>query len=250
MPTSNEVVPNTKLAGHELKNILRADFDKLLENEGLLSSHIAFGRIGYTLEMRLHTDNPYYPESSIRHESRQVASNIVDKDPKLSAIERSPLDNPSEDALVSSTQLDRNITSPNAERVRHGMPVPAIRRQLDGTTTTEQITYPKDSLPDLPEEDMTITDTSSRAAADWGQPLPPSPQQLVEDAEVEARNSRLCHCGCTSAGHALSGICTKCGEAKCPTFRHAAIPLPDAPPPQAWPVKPGDGSDMEEGGQA
>jgi hypothetical protein len=243
MPTAREVVPNTKLTGSELKTILRADFERLLDNEGMLSAHIAFGRVSYAINLKMHVDNPFHPESEIAMASRQVGTNLVAADAKLGAIEPVPLADPSLDASVAATKLQRNITSPNAERVRHGLPVPAIRTQQDGTTITEKITYPKESLPDLPDEDVAITDTSAQAAQEWGQPVPQTHEEVVADLHAEFENNRQCKCGHLQGNHALSGICTKCGEATCAAFRDASIP--DATPegPQAWPVVPGDGSE-------
>lgn len=247
MPTNREVVPNTKLAGHEIRKILAADFERLLDNEGLLSAHIAFGRVSYTIDLKMHIDNPFHPESHIHTASRQIGRNIVSDNPDLAAIEPSPLDNPSADATVEALRLTRNITSPNAERVRHEMPVPAIRRQADGTTTTEKITYPLDALPDLPPEDVAITDTSAEAAAAWGQPIPQAKLPTVEDDSAQQlANAVMCKCGHAHGNHALSGICTKCpgqSDNPCVQFRDVAIPDQPEGKPQAWAVVPGDGND-------
>ena len=53
------------------------------------------------------------------------------------------------------------ITSPNAERIRVGMPVPVITRAQDSTRQVEMIQYPPQ--PELGEGDVTITDTTPAA---------------------------------------------------------------------------------------
>lgn len=163
---SRETVVNKALSGSELKRIMLADFERALDNDGLLSPHIAYGRISYTLIYRLHMDNPMRPESEMKVDSKPMGKNVVERAPEYAAIEHPPLDNASDDSVVSATTVDRKIDSPNAERVRTGIPVPVRVKQMDGTTTEEQITYPPQ--PDLGEGDVTVTDSTDEAAKEWG----------------------------------------------------------------------------------
>lgn len=167
-PVSRETVVNKALSGQELKRILLADFERALDNDGLLSPHIAYGRIAYTLIYRLHMDNPMRPESEMRVDSRPMGLNVVAGAPEYAAIELAPPLQPAagDDQVVSATTVDRAITSPNAERVRVGIPVPMKVRQMDGTTTEELVNYPPQ--PDMGDGDVTVRDTTDEAAAEWG----------------------------------------------------------------------------------
>src|SRR5882724_1231506 len=135
----NEKVVNNALSGLELRELLKVDFEKLLANEGLLSPHVAYGRLGYTITLKLHLSNPSlrdYPSITVK------------------GGEPVPLVNPSKDAEVAAQTLHREIDSPNKERVRVGIPIPVVTRGLDGTTQTRQIKYPPQ--PELGEGDVTL----------------------------------------------------------------------------------------------
>jgi len=246
--TSKELVHNAPLSGAELKKILRRDFDKLLDNEGVLVDSAAFGRVGYELILRTHLDNPYHPHSSISYKSRPAARNLIEggfRDistdetlpprPELAAIDSPPLSTPSEESTLGELTLHRDIISPNAERLRNDLPVPVLVTQQDGTKTIEHIKYPKGQ--DVGEGEVSITDTTSEArkaydlpplASDSSSSEPPSPGPSLET---------LCHCSHIYGNHALSGICTQCKEpTPCLSFRDARIPLPEEE--QTWPTVP------------
>lgn len=162
MPTTREVVPNSALGGHELKSLLLADFARLLENFGILSPHIAFGRCAYTLSVSIQTDKHLRPHE-ISTTSRPLAQNLVAADASLGAVESSPLLAPSPDADTAARERTRTITSGNAERLREGMPVPVIRAQKDGSKITERISY--GSQPELGAGDVRERDISPAALA-------------------------------------------------------------------------------------
>jgi len=234
MPTARETVPNRALSGAELKRILADDFERLLANEGLLSDHIAFGRVGYDLRLDLHLDNPYHPESSISLKSRPVAGNLVAASPELAAVESAPLADPSPEATVASRRRSRRITSPNAERVRVGLPVPVEVKQQDGTVTTEAITYPPEEAAKHGDGDVDEADVSDETRATWGLAADINGGVSVAPAPDPALDA-LCHCGHTRRTHALSGICTQAHDGPaCEEFRDATVPLAAAPAPQAW----------------
>jgi hypothetical protein len=167
MPSSKEAVVNRALSGDELKKLILADATRLLDNEGLLSPHIAFGRVGYTLTLRLHVDNPFIPDTTITSNTRLNKA--------IPVIEPAPLTAPSSESEVGAMELTRTITSPNAERLRESMPVPVLVRGQDGTTTTESIIYPKDSFPELGPGEMMIQDATEMTRQAW---------QLVEGDHV------------------------------------------------------------------
>lgn len=165
---SREVAVNKAITARELREVLRADFEKLLNAEGLLSGPMAYGRIGYELILRLHTANVMRPESETIIESRPIGTNLLEAMPEMAAIEKAPLATPVEDDTVSGTTLSRNISSPNAERVRLGLPVPVERRQMNASVSTENIIYPPQ--PELGEGDVRVTDSSAEARHKWNLP--------------------------------------------------------------------------------
>ena len=149
MPTEGEKVVNKALSGIELKELIRLDMAKLLENEQMLVAHVAFGRVAYDITLRIHMDNVFYPTSTITMPGDTLKTEPI------------PLVDPSENATLGATTLTRTITSPNAERIRVGMPVPVITRAQDSTRQVEMIQYPPQ--PELGEGDVTITDTTPAA---------------------------------------------------------------------------------------
>lgn len=163
MPTVNELIVNRALSGTELREIIRQKLELLMENEGLLTHYVAYGRIAFTLTLRLHLDNAFNRESEIEGSSAPAGVNV----PDLAALEAPPLTDPSPDAIVSATDLDYSIDSPNAERLRAGLPVPIDVRQHDGTVSQESVTYPKD--PALGDGALTIEQTAAtgKARAAW-----------------------------------------------------------------------------------
>jgi len=233
MPAASEIAVNRALSGEELKVVLRAAFEKLLDAEGMLSSHVAFGRVAYDLTIRLHLDNPFYPQSITRVESRQASKQEVATDPRLAVIEPPPLDKPHSSPTVAGQTVSQSIESPNAERLRHGIPVPVDVRQQDGTVTTEHIQYPAGMENDVPEN-IVLTDTTRTAKADWGlldEPVGAEPPAPRLDLSIQ------CKCGHPRGRHALSGVCTVCNDtAICPDLTPSD--RPDAPANQTWPVEP------------
>jgi hypothetical protein len=145
MPTSREVVANKALSGIEMKELMRQDFEKGLQNSGFLTDYAAYGRCAWELIIRLHTDNPYMPTQETKIASAPLGKNVVALDPESAAMEAPPLANTSTDAVIETTRVGRTINSPNAERLRAGLPVAMNVRQQDGTTSQQQVTYPPDA---------------------------------------------------------------------------------------------------------
>jgi len=153
--SSRETVVNRALSGDEYKKIILADFARLLDNEQMLSPHIAFGRVSHTLRCVIHVDNPHIPDSTITLDSKRAND--------VPIVDAFPLVNASEVAELGAMELTRQISSPNAERLREGMPIPCHVKQQDGTTSLEQITYPPGSFPDLPPGEVILRDVTEQA---------------------------------------------------------------------------------------
>ena len=239
--TTREIISNTPLSGAELKRVLTNDFLRLMQEDGMLQDGMAFGRCAYEIRLTLHTDNHLFPTTISTQRSRPIARNVIkgglrDADgnvmapaPELAAVESIPLDNPSADASMGATELRRSIDSPNAERLRNEIPVPVLVDNQDGSKRPETIKYPKDES--LGEGDVSVTDVTRAARAEFGQPLPPS--ELIEQVQSVAGDV-LCHCTHSRNSHALSGLCTGDGAGcSCEGFLDARVPKPA---PEAWPA--------------
>ena len=145
-PTAREVIANRPLGSAELRPILHSVLDSLIDNEGLLSPHLAYGRLAFTLTLSLHVDNPMVVAAPISKSSAPPPVNATAAEQEANgAIEAPPLSLPSPDAIQSESSADYSIDSPNAERLRHGLPVTLDVKQQDGTVHQEKVTYPPDS---------------------------------------------------------------------------------------------------------
>ena len=156
MPTMRETAINKPLSGLELRDLIRADCERLLANEGSLSAHIAYGRVGYQLILRLQTGNPMMPATEIEIKSKPRVD--------IPALEPVPLGG--EGVTTGGTTVQRTVTSPNAERVREGLPVPIEVRQQDGTKTVERVVYPKPA--DMGDGNVAIVDSTADAKQTFG----------------------------------------------------------------------------------
>ena len=167
MPTQREMVSNRPLAGVDLAKIILADVQRMLDADGNLSGHIAYGRVSYQVRLTIHTDNPTSPKIKSSLVSRIPASNETDE--RLQAIEAGPppLADASENAYVADVETARTIDSPNKARVEFGLPVTVNSRAQDGRIEEHEVEYPKEILG---EEDRTVateTDHSAETRARW-----------------------------------------------------------------------------------
>jgi hypothetical protein len=164
MPSSREIVLNLALSGDELKEIILADISRLLRAEGMLSSNAAFGKVAYTLALKLHLDNPFFPESLTRIDSQPATLRQVEDSPALASVMRPPLPS-SATRSVGGTVIHRDIASPNVERVRLGIPVPVLVEQQDGTKTVERVKYPPEQAP--VDDGMRVVDETEARRLGW-----------------------------------------------------------------------------------
>jgi hypothetical protein len=107
--------------------------------------------------------------------SKPESRHLLEKTPQLGAVEGAPpLRDPTADSQAGSTELIRNINSPNAERLNAGLPVTVDTRELDGSKVQKQVTYP---VPEPGEvtESVGIADTTAQTRKDWDlQPVAPA----------------------------------------------------------------------------
>jgi len=149
VPTAGEIVANRPLAGSDLAKIILADVAQVLEQNGMLSGHIAYGRVSYEIRVTLHLDNPSMPSDTSAVRSVPRAHNVVAGDPALAAIEGPPpLAGADASSFVSAIERHRDIDSPNAARLAHGLPLPILRREPNGQIVEELVKYPSTAVPD------------------------------------------------------------------------------------------------------
>lgn len=163
MPTSKEVVPNKPLAGHELKQIMLKDFDNMLSGDGMFSAHIAYKRVAYEISIKLHVDNPLFPEHKNGRKSKDPARNAS---PEARTIEAPPLKNASDESQIAALKREREIDNPNGARLENGLPVNInlVNRQT-GQVEEKSVTYDKEGVTPSKVKD---TDISKETAHDWG----------------------------------------------------------------------------------
>jgi hypothetical protein len=148
----SEKVVNRPLTGTELKSYLLGICERLLDAEGLLSEHIAFGKISGTIKLTLKLENAYFPESVTT----------------IDFAKEQPIENPSGQNDFAQQTASFTMDNPNAERVRLGLPVPVETKQLDGTKQIEHILYPKDDVEDLPAQQVEVKDTTAEGKKELG----------------------------------------------------------------------------------
>ena len=151
-PVQNEKIVNRPLTGSELKSYLLSVCQRLLDAEGLLSEHIAFGRVSGTVKLTLKLDNAYFPESTTSIEFKK-------EDP-----DRIGQSGENEFGQQTATWT---MDNPNAERVRLGLKVPVETKQLDGTRQIEHILYPSD-MEGLPDQQVEVKDTTAEGKKELG----------------------------------------------------------------------------------
>lgn len=188
-PTAREVAPNLPLSGTELRELIRLDMERLLDAEGQLVPHIAFGRVAWEIRLTLHTSNVLSPISNSHVTSRPAGTNVAEKSPELAAVESFPLrDADLALTVVSAHEAQRAVTSPNAERVRAGLPITVQSRQQDGSRETRKVTYPKEAT-QFSRDAPNIMDATAQAERDMG--ITPMPTVRREPTETELRALEL-----------------------------------------------------------
>lgn len=130
MPASNELVSNRPLSGTELREIMLKDLANMLDKDGMFAPHIGYARAAYRITVKLHVDNPMYPEHNVSVQSKAPARNTKDEARKM--LEPPPLAKPGEEAVVAAATRERTIESPNGARLEHNLPITVLKK--DGNT--------------------------------------------------------------------------------------------------------------------
>lgn len=148
-PIASEVVPNRPLSALEVRELIRRDFDRMLDQFSPLQSMAAFGRSSWQLKLTFITETG---AQDTFIDSRPHAVNIITGEGRnkqsLPAPEqfKNVRPHPLQSALARAAgiTLKREATSPNAERLRSGLPVPVDVKQNDGQVRQETIQYQPD----------------------------------------------------------------------------------------------------------
>jgi hypothetical protein len=155
MPLNQETIPNKPLSGIEVKGLILQDLEKLLDNDCMLTEYIAHGRISWKVRYSLCFDNPLLPASEMSYATRKPAHKEQDPVPGL---DQFPLSESSPEMSFSAHEISREVDSPNAERLRTGIPVEVVGVDDDGRRTTKLVKYDTDET--IPEkvETRDVTD--------------------------------------------------------------------------------------------
>jgi hypothetical protein len=150
-------VPNEPLTGRELVEIVVNDVRSIMQRNGMFSDYVAYGRVAYTVTVKFHFANPLCSEHQVKVRSRSQ--------PGVPAIEgEPPLSNPGEQEAVLALQREREITSPNAERIIAGMPIKVTVRSGD-RLETKKLQYDKNRVP--PRAEPEDVDISEQVKDEW-----------------------------------------------------------------------------------
>jgi hypothetical protein len=129
-----EKISNKPLKGTELAKIIEDDLQRMLLRDGLLSEFIGYGKVAYSVTVKLMMDNPMYPEHTITVRSRT--------DKNKPEFEAGPLKNPTADAVKSGSKRTRTINNPNLVRVKRDMAVTSeFIDPQDGRIKEREIRY-------------------------------------------------------------------------------------------------------------
>jgi hypothetical protein len=164
--TSKELVSNRPLAGTELAEVIRRDVDRLLRESGFLAGQTAYSQVAYELRLTLHLGLPSMPTAADAARSRTQASDVIAANPALAALEPFPLAHPATDTVLASTQLTREIQSPNLTRVEHSLPITVEVLGQDGHKREELVDYAPTDVgmrrEDFKEPDLTDVSEAMR----------------------------------------------------------------------------------------
>lgn len=172
MPASHEKLPNRNLSGPELASIIKKDVSNIIDRDGMFNNNISYARVSYEVRVSLHVDNPIYPMHVSTTQSRKASIQQVEADPQLMAIETAPLKEPlTQEEVVVSTERSRTISSPNASRVEHDMPLIHTVKDPQSGYVDKEINYSGDK-PDPASVGNVSSDkdTTEEQRTAWGRP--------------------------------------------------------------------------------
>jgi len=147
---SQEVIANKALSGTELRELVSKDLATMLEMDGMLAGHIAYGTVSYEITVKFHTSRPVEPTWQNRITSRGATLQETELNPGLGleALAAFPLKDADDDAVAFGMQRTREISSPNLTRIQEGLPILITTRESDGQFQEKSVLYETADLPD------------------------------------------------------------------------------------------------------
>lgn len=145
----DQAQPNKPLSGVELKQIIMTDIGNILDQDSMLTSHIAYNRAAYSVTVKIMTGNPIIPNWNNRTASKKSTPQQIEKNEAMASVESFPLQLGEEDTPANlGVERTRQIISPNQSRIENGIPVLISFRGADGDVHEEKVMYEPDMLPD------------------------------------------------------------------------------------------------------
>ncbi len=144
---SQESQSNSPLSGIELKDIIVRKVEDVLQQDGMLASHIAYNTASFEITVKIKTSNPMVPIWKNKIRSVKSTKQEVEKNPTVAAIESFPhVDKEGEESIKHGVVQQIDILSPNQSRVENGIPVPIRYRNSDGEFKEERAYYDYDAI--------------------------------------------------------------------------------------------------------
>lgn len=142
-----EVQPNRPLSGTELREIIINDVRDILQQDGMLVKHIAYGNVAYCVTVRIMTANPIIPNWTNKTVSRKSTEQQIAENESLEAVYTFPLSTvEADEPLNIGVERTRQIISPNHSRIENGLPVTITFRGPEGDVKEEDIHYEKELI--------------------------------------------------------------------------------------------------------
>lgn len=145
---SQEAQPQKPLTGEELKKIVLLDVEKMLDMDGMLTGHVAYGRVSFVVTVKFHVDRPVEPTWTNTTPSRKATVQELDLRPELVSLETFPLPETEEDAVALGMTRAHEIQSSNTARIENGLPIDVITRDQGGSIVERKIMYETSDLPE------------------------------------------------------------------------------------------------------
>lgn len=144
---AQDTQPNRPLSGSELRQIMVKDVDSILQQDGMLASHVAYKDVSYEVTVKVRVSNPMQPVWINTTTSKDSTLQQIAADESMAAVNAFP--HKSEDAEETfdiGVSKIREIISPNVSRVENGLPVTISHRTPDGEMKEHPVTYEVDDV--------------------------------------------------------------------------------------------------------
>lgn len=135
MPLKSQTLPNKRLNGAELKEILCQRFRELLDKDYAFLPTLAYARVGVNMTLTLHVGG-VVGEHVVRSYTKPDGTGVIEGEP--------PLADPPDDQAVVALDRRFQMDNPNLERVHADLPITFQQRAPQAP--------PQEYTPPLPGE--------------------------------------------------------------------------------------------------